>query len=118
MTPWSSQELSPCQKGALGREARLDIQFTLPSRSGRLGLAQPRALLSKPLVLCAVWFLAGLFKNVVPGWSLAKLLGGVVEGNIEEFSVLVGMLMHPLVQAPVFWSSLLSGRCCLPHHHF
>ena len=25
-----------------------------------------------------------------------------MEGNIEEFSVLGGMLTHPLVQAPVF----------------
>ena len=60
-----------------------------------------RALLSRPLVLCAVWFLAGLFKNVVPGWPLAKLRGGVVEGSSEEFSVLCSRIHWPRRQRSV-----------------
>ena len=59
MTPWGWQELSPCQKGALGQEAGCPVCPAIQEQEAGPGPA--RALLSRPLVLCAVWFLAGLF---------------------------------------------------------
>lgn len=99
VTPLGWQELSPCQKGALGQEAGCPVCPAIQEREAGPGPA--RALLSRPLVLCAVWFLAGLFKNVVPGWPLAKLHGGVVEGSSEEFSVLCSRFHWPRRQRSV-----------------